>query len=178
MRFGFDKNISNKISKKGQFFALFVFLFFYSQASFATQLVERFHDWSFFKFDRSDMIVCYIASTPIKKNDNLYSRGEPYLTITNIANDADEVVASSGFYYKENSDVEISFGSKKFYFFPYITLSWANDRNEDLDVIKEMQKNDEMTVSGASASGRVASDTYSLIGFPQAYKQMKETCKN
>jgi hypothetical protein len=55
-------------------------------------------------------------------------------------------------------------------------VAWANDKNDDIDVIKEMQKVEEFVVSGVTREGKNSSDTYSLIGFPQAYAKMKEVC--
>jgi hypothetical protein len=155
---------------------LLLFLAFSSEV-FAQELQQRFHDWSVFKINRGDMTVCYVASIPIKSRGNYDKRGEPFFLVTNIENDADEISTSSGFIYNKKSDVEVSFGSKKFYLFPYQAIAWANDKNDDIDVIKEMQKYEEMQVVGIARDGKVANDTYSLIGFAQAYENMKEICK-
>jgi hypothetical protein len=144
----------------------------------ATELQARFQDWSVFKTDRGDKIICYVASTPIKPGGNYDERGEPLFLVTNIENDADEISVSSGFTYSKKSDVEVSFGSKKFYLFAYQNMSWANDKNQDIDIIKEMQKHDDMVVSGMSSYGESATDSYSLIGFAEAYATMKRICKN
>jgi hypothetical protein len=97
--------------------------------------------------------------------------------VTNLVNDSDEISVSSGFIYKQTADVELSFGSKKFYLFPYESLAWANDNNDDIDIIKEMQRNEEVTITGTMRDNKTASDTYSLIGFAQAYAKLKEICK-
>jgi len=152
-------------------------LFTFANNAFAKNEQISFHDWTFFKTDRGDLTVCYIASTPIRKVGYFERRGEPYFLVTNIVNDADEVTASSGFIYKSSSDVEVSFGAKKFYLFAYMAISWANDVNEDLDIIKEMQKSDEMTVTGRTRDNKIVHDTYSLIGFSKAYFKLKDECK-
>ena len=145
---------------------------------YSQELQARFQDWSVFKTERGDKVVCYIASTPIKSEGNFDKRGEPFFLVTNIENDADEISASSGFIYNKNSNVELTFGIKKYYLFPYKTVAWANDKNDDIDVIKEMQKHDDLVVSGVARDGKIATDNYSLIGFIQAYSKMKETCKD
>jgi hypothetical protein len=155
-------------------FLLLIVLF--SLPAQAQQLQGKFQDWNVFKAERGDRTICYIASTPIKREGTYDKRGEPYFLLTNIPNDADEISVSSGFIYKKKSDVELSFGSKKFYLFPYVSVAWANDKNDDIDVIKEMQKVEEFVVSGVTREGKNSSDTYSLIGFPQAYAKMKEVC--
>ncbi|MBU6339650.1 MAG: hypothetical protein KGQ36_06765 [Rickettsiales bacterium] len=148
------------------------------RSSYADELQEKFLDWSVFKSKRSDKTICYLASTPIKSDGNYAKRGEPYFLVTDIVNDADEISVALGFFYKRKSDVELSFGAKKFYLFPYLNLAWANSKNEDIDIIKQMQASEEMIVSGISEDGKIANDTYSLIGFVQAYAKMKEACVN
>ena len=145
---------------------------------YSQELQARFQDWSVFKTERGDKVVCYIASTPIKSEGNFDKRGEPFFLVTNIENDADEISASSGFIYNKNSNVELTFGIKKYYLFPYKTVSWAKDKNDDADIIKEMQNNAEMIVNGVARDGKIAVDTYSLIGFVNSYKKLKEICQN
>jgi len=57
-------------------------------------------------------------------------------------------------------------------------VAWANDKNDDADIIKEMQNNAEMIVSGVARDGKIAIDKYSLIGFVHSYKKLKEICQN
>jgi hypothetical protein len=149
----------------------------FSQA-YSQELQARFQDWSVFKTERGDKVVCYIASTPIKSEGNFDKRGEPFFLVTNIDNDADEISTSSGFIYNKNSNVELTFGIKKYYLFPYKTVAWANDKNDDADIIKEMQGNAELIVTGIARDGKIAIDTYSLIGFVHSYKKLKEICQN
>ena len=96
--------------------------------------------------------------------------------VTEIKNDADELSVSSGFIYDDSMDVEVSFRSKKFYLFPHDALAWANDKNEDIDIIKEMQKFDDFIVRGDGKKGKYGIDTYSLIGFKESYYLLKEKC--
>ncbi len=156
---------------------LLAFLLF-SNVALAQELQGKFQDWNVFKTERGDKTVCYVASTPIKREGTYDKRGESFFLVTNIDNDADEVSTSSGFIYNKTSNVEISFGSRKFYLFPYKAMAWANDKNDDIDVIKEMQKHDDMVVSGVARDGKVATDTYSLVGFVQSYAKMKQVCED
>lgn len=156
----------------------FTLLLLFAASASAQELQEKFLDWNVFKAERGNKTVCYSASTPIKRSGNYDKRGEPFFLVTNIENDADEVSAASGFIFNKNSNVEISFGSKKFYLFPYKTMAWANDKNDDIDIIKEMQVHEEMVVTGVARDGKIASDTYSLIGFAQSYKKLKQVCED
>jgi hypothetical protein len=146
--------------------------------AFSQELQSKFQDWSVFKTERADSIVCYAASIPIRHDGTYDKRGEPFFLVTNIENDADEISTSSGFIFNKKSDVEVSFGSKKFFLFPYKTMAWANDKNDDIDIIKEMQKHEEMVVTGIARDGKIAKDTYSLIGFAKAYESMKTICQD
>jgi hypothetical protein len=157
---------------------LFLMLCCFSGNVFAQELRAKFQDWNVFKTERGEKVICYVASTPIKHSGSYNKRGEPFFLVTNIENDADEISVSSGFIYDKKSDVEVSFGSKKFYLFPYNSVAWANDKNDDIDVIKEMQKHGDMVVSGVARDGKTASDIYSLIGFAQGYLKMKQICKD
>lgn len=159
------------------FLAKFLLLSFFALPSHAQELQEKFWDWSLFKTNRGDQTVCYLASTPIKTTDSFFKRGESFFLVTNIKNDADEISVASGFTYKNNSDVELSFASKKFYLFPFKVLAWSNNKTADIEIIKEMQKNADMVVTSVAANGKIATDTYSLIGFAQSYKKLKESCK-
>lgn len=153
-----------------------IFILFFHHNLLAQELQEKFHDWSVFKVDRGDKIVCYTVSTPINKS-GAFRKGEPFFLVTAIQNEADEISVSSGFIYDSSTDVELSFKSKKFYLFPYLSLAWANDQNEDIDVIKEMQKYDDFIVRGADSKGNMTVDTYSLVGFSKSYFKMKDICK-
>ncbi|MBU6141187.1 MAG: hypothetical protein KGP29_06510 [Proteobacteria bacterium] len=167
------------------FFTKTSLLIFFSFSSFAqnsnsllnSSWQEKFQDWTLFKSNRGDQIICYLASTPIKNISSFKNRGEPFFLVTNIENDADEISASSGFIFKSNSDVEVSFRSKKFYLFPYKTLAWAHEKSSDINIIKEMQKNADMVVSSVASNGKIAIDTYSLIGFTQSYQKLRKICK-
>lgn len=141
-------------------------------------LLANFQDWGVYRTNRSDRFICYILSTPITKEGSKIRRGESYFLVTNLVNDADEITAASGFAYKKTSNVEMSFGTSKFYLFPYISIAWAHDKNDDIDIIKAMQKGDNFIITATSADGKIVSDTYSLIGFRKAYIKLKEICKN
>jgi len=159
---------------------LLPFLFFaqsFTQGLRAQELQGKFQDWNVFKTERGDRAICYLASVPLKRDGNYERRGEPFFLVTNIENDADEVSVSSGFMFNQKSDVEVSFGSKKFYLFPYKTMAWAGDKNDDIDIIKDMQKHENFVITAVARDGKIATDFYSLIGFSLAYAKMKEVCK-
>jgi len=108
--------------------------------------VENFKDWNLYKTKVGNADVCYVLSTPIENTESIIDRGESYYVVTRIADDADEITASSGFMYRKNSDAEISFGSRKFYLFTFRAIAWAYNKNDDIEIIKEMQKSDDFII--------------------------------
>jgi hypothetical protein len=151
------------------FFRFFVvFSFLWVNVASARDLQVKFQDWGFFKTNRGDRVVCYVMSLP---------RGEAFVMVTNIENNADEVSISSGVNYHERLDIELSFGTKKYHLFPDKSRAWAYDNNQDIEITKQMQKNSDVIVSAVSIYNENVSDTYSLIGFADAYKKMKKNCK-
>ncbi len=160
-------------------FAAFLFLLVltFSCPAFCQEFQEKIAQWSIFKNERGDRIVCYVASAPINSDENNANRGEPFFLVTNLENDADEISVSSGFFYNKLSDVEIAIAAKKFYLFPHKTMAWANNKNDDIDIIKEMQKGGEMVITGVARDGKMAVDTYSLKDFSLAYEKLKSICR-
>ncbi|MFT6106612.1 MAG: hypothetical protein ACJA0S_000670 [Rickettsiales bacterium] len=153
------------------------FFLMQSNNSFTQELKGKFADWSIFVYDNGNKKICYMTSLPIKKNGNYYQRGEPYFLVTNSNDNIDEITISSGYNYKEFSEVELSFGLKKFNIFTYKNLSWSNSKTDDIDIIKEMKRNLDIVVKGLNKKNEYSSDTYSLIGFNQAFRKMKEACQ-
>jgi hypothetical protein len=156
---------------------IFLFLLVFGVSVHSEEVQESFFDWNLFKNDRGDQMVCYLASTPIKSSSSYKNRGEPFFLVTNIENDADEISVASGFIFKNGNEVELSFGSKKFYLFPYKILAWASDKKLDIEIIKEMQKSSDMVVTSVAENGKIAIDTYSLIGFRQSYQKLQKICR-
>ncbi|MFT6077568.1 MAG: hypothetical protein ACJA02_000630 [Myxococcota bacterium] len=153
------------------------FFLIQSNALLAQELKGKFVDWSIFVDNFGGKKICYMSSIPIKKDGDYYRRGEPYFLVTNSNNNIDEITISSGYVYKEASEVELSFGLKKFSSFTYKNLSWANSKTDDIDIIKEMRINLDVVVRGVNQKNEYSSDTYSLIGFKQAFRKMKELCQ-
>ena len=163
--------------KYSSFKYLLIFFLLSCQELRAQELIERFYDWSLFRTTKVNDEICYLAATPMKTDGNYDKRGEPFFLVSSVKDDADEISVSSGFIYKFNSNVEVSFGSKKFYLFPYDATAWSNKKGDDIDILKEMQKASDLIVSGVTRDGKMAIDSYSLIGFVKAYRKMQEVCR-
>jgi Invasion associated locus B (IalB) protein len=156
---------------------VFLIGWLYCQNIFAQELHATYVEWSVFSTVQGKNKICYMAALPVKKEGNYNKRGEPYFLIINNDDGFDEVSVSSGYNYKKNSEVEISFGLKKFSIFTYNNLAWANDRTDDIEIVKAMRLSRDFIVSGTSIDNSYSQDTYSLIGFMEAYHKMKKVCE-
>jgi hypothetical protein len=139
--------------------------------------IEKFMDWSIYKVKRYDKNYCYALSMPISSTGTKFRRGRAYFVVSNLLDSPDEITLVSGFYYRKNSDVELSFGAKKFYLLTHKSRAWAYLASDDLDIIKEMQQNADFVISAFTDDGKFTEDRFSLIGFKQAYFKLKEICK-
>jgi hypothetical protein len=154
---------------------LFSVLFYFN--AFAQEFQGKFADWSVFVTNYGKKKICYMVSLPVKEDGNYNKRGIPYFLITNSEDNIDEITISSGYNYKDGSEVELSFGLKKFNAFTYNNRAWSNTKIDDIDIIKEMRKNLDIVVLGVNKNNRYSQDTYSLIGFNHAYSAMKGACE-
>jgi hypothetical protein len=155
----------------------FIILLLFPQNLFAQNFI-KYADWGVFSTQYGKKKICYAISLPIKRKGDYQKRGEPYFIITDSGNNIDEITVSSGYEYKNNSEVNLSFGLKKFSIFTHKNLAWANSKSDDIDIVKEMRRNLDVIVIGTSKNDSFSHDTYSLIGFTKAYAIMKEMCSN
>ena len=156
--------------------AVFLVLINFASAK-STGAISTDQDWSLFKIEQGGQEICYVVSIPIEYSKFHKKRGKSFFMVTKTTNDADEISTSSGFFYKDNSNLELSFGSKRFYLFPHKNYAWAMDKNEDIAIIKEMQKQDDFIITAIDQNNKIVSDRYSLIGFNQAYQKMRKECQ-
>ena len=146
--------------------------------SFASSPISIHKNWTLFKTVEKGKEFCYIASLPIDKEGNYKKRGEPYaMVMREKGAQYDEVSISSGFIYDPDKDVEISILKRKFPLFANDEKAWTYDRNDDVEIVKQMKLGAKMYVLSYSKTGDRANDTYSLIGFNDAYNAMISLCK-
>lgn len=158
---------------------LIIILFFGAIVEvFASTPVSIHKDWTLFRATIDNKEICYIASLPVKKEGNYKKRGEPYVIVTRAKGALyDEVSLSSGFIFDHDKDVEVSILKRKFPMFADQEKAWTYDRNDDIEMVKQMKTGAKMYVLGYSKFGSMANDTYSLIGFNDAYDAMLTLCK-
>ncbi|MCD6035370.1 MAG: hypothetical protein K0R63_1111 [Rickettsiales bacterium] len=154
-----------------------LYLFISMNAANAQEFDRNFEDWSVYTITQNGKKVCYIASSPREKKGTYKKRGEPYLLVTAVSNTVDEVSASSGYPYKDASEVTADIEKTTFKLFTKGELSWAYDSEQDAKMIVAMKKGKEIVVQGISRVNTSSTDTYSLKGFTAAYDRMKKLCE-
>ena len=158
----------------------YVFILFFILISnlFAATPVSIHKNWTLFKSTVNGKEMCYIVSLPIKKEGNYKRRGEPYALVSKVkGNDYEEVSMSSGFIYDPDKDIEVLISKRKFPMFSNEEKAWTYDKNDDVEMVKYMKKGTTMNVIGYSKLGFMANDTYSLMGFTEAYDNLINLCK-
>lgn len=161
-----------------KFYYVFILFFILISNLFAATPVSIHKNWTLFKSTVNGKEMCYIVSLPIKKEGNYKRRGEPYALVSRVkGNDYDEVSMSSGFIYDPDKDIEVLISKRKFPMFSNEEKAWAYDKNDDVEMVKYMKKGTTMNVIGYSKLGFMANDTYSLMGFTEAYDNMTNLCK-
>jgi invasion protein IalB len=139
----------------------------------------KYLDWTVFTSknqQKEDSLICYMVAIPIKNIKNIQQRGEAHFTITKTAEKLPEISIANGYYYKQNTEAEISFGIKKFNLMTYKTKAWTYDASDDIEIVKSLKLHDNFTVTASSKINKITQDEYSLIGFNKAYKKLLEIC--
>ena len=170
--------------KKILFLIFFTLLSFYANASSMPdetgQVVDGIYtDWTVFVLDNDvGGKKCYIATFPKKSIGNYKEKREPYVLITRFERKkVEEVSIYSGYEYKLNSNIFVSIDSDQYRMFVKDDIAWAKSEIQDKEMIKKMLKGATIKVRGESSSGSYTVDEYSLKGITQAYRRMKELCK-
>ena len=161
-----------------KFYYVFILFFVLISNLFAATPVSIHKNWTLLKSTVNGKEMCYIVSLPIKKEGNYKRRGEPYALVSKVkGNDYEEVSMSSGFIYDPDKDIEVLISKRKFPMFSNEEKAWTYDKNDDIEMVKYMKKGTTMNVIGYSKLGFMANDTYSLMGFTEAYNNMINLCK-
>lgn len=161
--------------------ALFVAVISASAAHAAgdPKLISTHGAWSAYKFTENGNAVCYMAATPKKAEGDYTRRGEIFALITHRpAEDTKNVFSYiTGYPYKENSEVTVIIGDKRFTLFTQDETAWTPDSQTDNKLVQAIRKGYEMVVKGVSARGTETTDTFSLKGSAAAHNAISRECK-
>ena len=77
----------------------------------------------------------------------------------------------------KKSDVNINVGNAQFKF-ETKNFAWMTSLDDELKMIRAMKKANKAQVIGVSSRGNKTRDTYSMMGFTDAYNTARKNCKN
>ena len=127
-------------------------------------------EWSFKKVSAN---TCAIFQIPVKENGNYTSRGPVIFYVFNEGN-AQYIRIDTGYPYDTEKYVKVTIDDSNYQFFGEDDSAWS--MKDDKVVIEAMKAGKNMTVVGYSQRGTETTDTYSLIGFTNAYNSMTNDC--
>ena len=159
---------------------VFIFSFFVSSVAMSAIKIEgKFKNWeSHYTEDGKDK-VCFAVSMPIKKDPSNLNRAEAriFVTFRTKRNVVDEVSITGGYPYKKDSQVSVGIDNASFKFDVSDNFAWLINNKDEVKIIQQMKKKNELKATGLSARGNKTYDTYSLLGFTDAYNSAKNKCK-
>ena len=132
---------------------------------------------SVFKITTQGKTFCYAASLPIDISGNIQKTGEAFFLVTKINDDSDEISSSLGSLIASDSNIELAVGNQKYVLFPYQAMLWANNKIDDINIIKAMQQQADFNITTVLANNKSSVYNYSLIGFKESYELLKKICK-
>ena len=127
--------------------------------------------WEYVK----DLDYCLIQSAPLKTDiPEGKSRGENYLLVYRMKNNLEPIIQiTAGFNYKSSDSISVTIDDKDYNFYSDSDTAWTK---EDQKVIVAMKKGLELVTSGISDRGTKVTDTYTLRGFTNAFKNLMGNC--
>lgn len=140
------------------------------QAQTPTQIKQN-KAWGAFSYNGSDGKVCYILSIPTEKmpaeiNGKTVDHGDVFFMLAQHPgqNVRLEPQFTTGYAFKDDSNVILNIDGKKFSMFTREKNAWLVNPAEEKAVVAAMKAGSKMSVSAVSRRGTQTSYTYSLSG--------------
>lgn len=170
-----------RMTKRTSAIALLLALSLAAPAAAAAEakFLKTFRDWNVYVYEDDKGRTCYVASEPQKMDGNYTRRDPPVAMVAKfpIAEPNVQVVIQSGYLYRKDSRVELDIDGTKFDLFTHGDSAYADDPEEDARIIEAMKRGRTMSARGTSQKDTWSLDTYSLMGFTEAYEAMLEACR-
>ena len=187
------------------FILIFSFSIVSAEINSSPKLIKTYSNWAVYTQIQDSRKTCFISTTPIESYGNYTRRSAAYIWVISVSNNIDEVSITVGYPYKKDTHAEMILYTQGIEFQniknkiansakkgkcstdsannPYIfditdeEQAWVKDIDHDEEIIRNMKKGHYATVSATSPKNTCSIDVYSLVGFSDAYKHMKELCK-
>ena len=146
-------------------------LFFLKSSLFASHSVDFEHGkWSFKKINSK---TCSIFQVPTSEKGDYTNRGAVIFYVFKEGA-AEYVRIDAGYPYDSQKYVKVTIDSKNYQFFGEDDSAWS--MADDTVIIDALKAGKKMTVVGYSKRGTETTDTYTLIGFTNAYNSLQQDC--
>ena len=164
--------------KKFIFFICFSLLFG-GQSFAAIKVIGKFKNWESHFTQEGKELICFALSQPIKKEPQNLNRAEAriFVTFRTKGNVQDEASVTGGYPYKKDAKIDVTIEDVNFKFESSENFAWLATKDQEIKLINLMKKKNDAKVIGISARGNKTTDTYSLLGFTDAYNSAKNKCK-
>lgn len=148
-----------------------------AQAADST-VVKRFQDWTVYKAETNDGVLCFAASTPKDIKPKNVRRGDIFFYVTSWPKHkvSQEVSVKLGYPLKSSTTPTITIGSSNFTLFEKGERAYIHSSLED-GLLKAMRAGDKMMIKAVSKRGTSTTDIYSLSGVTAALKAVVKACK-
>lgn len=156
-----------------------IFLIFSNTADSNIKISDKFKNWESHFTQDGENLVCFAVSMPVKKEPGNLNRAESriFVTFRTKENIDDEVSVTSGYPYKKDEKVTVTIDDDLFAFESSENFAWLISKDQEIKIINSMKKKNAAKVIGVSARGNKTTDSYSLLGFTDAYNSAKNKCK-
>ncbi len=162
----------------------FIFLFLISIFSFEQSFADikiagKFKNWESHYTEDGKDLICFALSIPTKMEPKNLNRAEARLFVTFRTKDntQDEVSITGGYPYKKGAKVNLTISNSSFGFESSENFAWLPSKDQEIKLVSIMKKKNDAQVVGLSSRGNKTTDTYSLLGFTDAYNSAKNKCK-
>ena len=154
--------------------ALFIFaaIFLMISSVFAHDLSFK-HDHGKWSFKKVNGTACSIFQIPVSEKGDYTKRGTVLFYVFK-EDSAEYVRIDAGYPYDPNKYVKVSIDGNNYQFFGENDSAWS--MKDDRLIIDAMKAGKELKVVGYSQRGTETTDTYTLIGFTNAYNSMQKDC--
>jgi len=135
-------------------------------------------EWEGYSEMEASKQVCFMGSEPQKSVGKYTRRGQVYVLITHrpVEKSFNVVSITTGYTFKENSEVSIVIGKRTFKLQPSGGHAFTVDSKDDNALVGAMIRGSSMIIKGISSRGTHTTDTYSLKGFSATHKAISKAC--
>ena len=153
-------------------FLILLLVLFVKSSLFAHDLSFK-HDHGKWTLKKASNKTCSILQIPLKEEGDYKLRGAVLFYVFKDGS-AEYVRIDAGYPYSADEYVKVTIDNTSYQFFGEDDSAWS--MKDDKVIIDAMKAGKNMTVVGYSKKGTKTTDTYTLIGFTNAYKSLQQDC--